>query len=69
VGTNRVLDAGSVAIESAYVGDGGRIRLDALLVQPEIERLLLSGGGGRQGVLRSWATQRRLATLDAGPAG
>jgi YD repeat-containing protein len=69
VGTNRVLDAGSVAIESAYVGDGAPVRLDALLVQPEIERLLLSGDGGRQGVLRSWATQRRLATLDAGTGG
>jgi YD repeat-containing protein len=69
VGTDRLLDAGPVAIESAYVGDGAAVRLDALLVQPEIERLLLSGDGGRQGVLRSWATQRRLATLDAGSGG
>ncbi|MGZ8527748.1 MAG: hypothetical protein ACXWWR_03055 [Candidatus Limnocylindrales bacterium] len=69
VGTNRVLDARSVAIESAYVGDGAPVRLDALLVQPEIERLLLSGDGGRQGLLRSWATQRRFATLDAGTGG
>ncbi len=69
VGSDRVLDAGPVAIESAYVGDGAPVRLDALLVQPEIERLLLSGDGGRQGVLRSWATERRLAALDAGSGG
>jgi hypothetical protein len=69
VGSSRVLKAGAVAIESAYVGGGAPVRLDALLVQPEIERLLLSGVGGRQGVLRSWATERRLATLDAGPRG
>jgi hypothetical protein len=69
VGTTRVFDVGPVAIESAYVGDGAPVRLDALLVQPEIERLLLSGDGGRQGLLRSWATQRRLATLDAGTGG
>jgi YD repeat-containing protein len=66
VGSDRVLHAGPVAIESAYVGDGTPVRLDALLVQPAIERLLLAGDGGRQGVLRSWATERRLATLDAG---
>ena len=69
VGSDRVLDAGPVAIESAYVGDGAPVRLDALLVQPEIERLLLSGDGGQQGLLRSWATQRRLASVDAGTGG
>lgn len=65
VGSDRVLAAGPVAIESAYVGDGGPVRLDALLLQPEIERLLLAGDGGRQGLLRSWATERRTATVDA----
>jgi YD repeat-containing protein len=69
VGSDMILDAGSIAIDSAYVGDGGPVRLDALLVEPEIERLLLAGDGGRQGVLRSWATQRRVATLDAGTGG
>jgi hypothetical protein len=69
LGANRVIEAGSVAIQSSYVGDGGPVRLDALLVQPEIERLLLSGAGGRQGLFRSWATQRRLATVDAGAGG
>ncbi len=69
VGTTRELGAGPVAIESAYVGDGAPVRLDALLVQPEIERLLLSGDGGQQGLLRSWATVRRLASVEAGTGG
>ena len=66
VGTNRVLQAGLVTVESSYVGDGAPVRLDALLVQPEVERLLLAGDGGRQGILHSWSSQRRLATVDAG---
>jgi YD repeat-containing protein len=66
VGSDRVLAVGSIAIESAYVGDGRPVRLDAVLLQPEIERLMLAGDGGRQGLLRSWATERRLATVDAG---
>jgi hypothetical protein len=69
VGSDRVLAAGPVAIESAYVGDGGAVRLDALLLQPEIERLLLAGEGGRQGLLRSWAIERRLAMVEAGADG
>jgi YD repeat-containing protein len=69
VGSDRRLPAGTVSVGSAYVGDGAPVRLDALLVQPEVERLLLTGDGGRQGVLRSWATQGRLVTLDAGTGG
>jgi YD repeat-containing protein len=68
VGSDRTLAAGPVAIESAYVGEGAPVRLDALLLQPEIERLMLAGDGGSQGLLRSWATQRRLAAVDAGGA-
>ena len=69
VGSDRVLAAAAIAIESAYVGEGGAVRLDALLLQPEIERLLLAGEDGRQGLLRSWATERRLASVDAGADG
>ncbi|MEP6681257.1 MAG: hypothetical protein ABJB65_07240 [Chloroflexota bacterium] len=69
VGSDRALANAPVAIESAYVGDGRPVRLDALLLQPEIERLMLAGEGGRQGLLRSWATQRRVATVDAGATG
>jgi hypothetical protein len=68
VGSDRPLAAGPVAIESAYVGEGAPVRLDALLLQPEIERLMLAGEDGSQGLLRSWATQRRLASVDAGAA-
>jgi YD repeat-containing protein len=63
---DRVLAAGPVAIESAYVGDGRAVRLDAVLLQPEVERVLLAGDDGRQGLLRSWATKRRLAPVEAG---
>ncbi|MDQ2933520.1 MAG: hypothetical protein M3R49_00810 [Chloroflexota bacterium] len=66
VGSDRVLKSGSLAIESAYVGDGRPVRLDALLLQPEVERIMLAGEGGSQGLLRSWATTRRLATIDTG---
>jgi len=69
VGSDRVLAAGPIALESAYVGDGRAVRLDALLIQPEIERLLLAGTGGRQGLLHSWATVRRVTTVDAATGG
>jgi hypothetical protein len=69
VGSDRVLAAGPIAIESSYVGDGRAVRLDALLIQPEIERLLLAGTGGRQELLHSWATVRRVTTVDAGTGG
>jgi hypothetical protein len=69
VGSDRLLPAGATDLVSAYVGDGRAVRLDALLIQPEIERLLLEGTGGRQGLLHSWATVRRVTTVDAGTGG
>ena len=69
VGSDAVLPSGSLAIESGYVGDGRAVRLDALLLQPEVERIVLAGTGGSQGLLRSWATQRRLVTVDGGARG
>jgi len=69
VGSAQQMATGPIAIESSYVGDGAAVRLDALLLQPEIERLLLAGDGGMQGLLRSWAAERRLATVDAEPEG
>jgi hypothetical protein len=68
VGSSQVMVAGSTQVQSAYVGDGRSVRLDALLIQPEIERLLLAGSGGKQGLLRSWATVRRVAIVNAGTA-
>ncbi|MGH3087522.1 MAG: hypothetical protein ACRDSJ_09425, partial [Rubrobacteraceae bacterium] len=46
LGSKKTFGPGEVEILSAYVGDGRPARLDALLVQPEIERLLLSGDDG-----------------------
>ncbi len=69
VGSDRVLAAGPTSITSAYVGDGRAARLDAFLLQPEIERLQLTGTGGRQVLLRSWATRVRLETVEAGAGG
>jgi YD repeat-containing protein len=65
VGSDRVLAAGATDLVAAYVGDGRAARLDALLIQPEIERILLAGTAGRQGLLHSWATVRRVTTIDA----
>lgn len=69
VGSDRLLPAGATDLVSAYVGDGRAVRLDALLIQPEVERLLLAGTGGRQGLLHSWATERRVTTVDAAAGG
>jgi hypothetical protein len=69
VGSDRMLAGGPIQIESAYVGDGRTVRLDGLLLQPEIERLMLAGDGGTQGLLRSWATERRLTTVEAATDG
>ncbi|MEJ7652865.1 MAG: hypothetical protein WKH64_05755 [Chloroflexia bacterium] len=48
VGSSRVKASGARSVLSAYVGDGRPARLDALLLQPEIETLLLAGDGARQ---------------------
>ena len=66
--SNRTLAAGPASLQAAYVGDGRPARLDALIVEPEIERLILAGDGGRQGLLRSWSDERRVTTVDAGSA-
>ena len=58
---------GPATVVSAFIGGGTRpARLDALLVQPEIEQLLLAGSTGEQGLLRSWATERRVQRVNVG---
>ena len=69
VGSSRVLPSGRQEVLSAYVGDGRPARLDALLVQPEIERFLLSGSSANQGLLRSWAEVRRTEQVSLGTSG
>jgi hypothetical protein len=62
---------GPAELESAYAGSGPEARLDAVLVQPEVEWLVLAGDGGGQAVARSFATHREVRTLDlagSGPA-
>jgi len=51
--------AGPATLLSAYVGDGPVARLDAVLVQPEVEWLVLAGAGGGQALLRSFARSPR----------
>nr|MBA3423944.1 hypothetical protein [Rubrobacter sp.] len=69
VGSDQVLAAGPASILSSYVGDGRPARLDALLVQPEIEQLLLAGETGSQGLLRSWADERRVEQVSLESSG
>jgi hypothetical protein len=62
---------GPAELESAYAGSGPEARLDAVLVQPEVEWLVLAGAGGGQALARSFAAHREVRTLDlagSGPA-
>jgi hypothetical protein len=62
---------GPAELESAYAGTGPAARLDAVLVQPEVEWLVLGGAGGGQALARSFADHRQVRTLDlagSGPA-
>ena len=63
--------AGPADLVSAYAGTGPEARLDAVLVQPEVEWLVLGGSGGGQAVARSFARHREVRVLDlagSGPA-
>jgi len=65
------LPAGPATLASVYAGDGRPARLDALLVQPDVEWLVLGGAEGGQALLRSFATadqRRELALPGRGPA-
>jgi len=55
--------AGPATLLSAHVGDGPVARLDAVLVQPEVEWLVLGGGGGGQALLRSFARSPRTQAI------
>jgi hypothetical protein len=62
---------GPAELVAAYAGTGPEARLDATLVQPEVEWLVLAGAGAGQAVARSFATSREVRTLELaghGPA-
>jgi hypothetical protein len=50
-------------------GSHGTTLVDALLVQPEVERLVLEGDGHATALLRSFATKTRVATVEVPGAG
>jgi len=63
--------AGTAELVSIYAGTGPEARLDAVMVQPEVEWLVLGGSGGGQAVARSFARHREVRVIDlagSGPA-
>jgi len=54
---------GPAELVSAYAGTGPEARLDAVLVQPEVEWLVLGGSGGGQAVARSYDRAGRLVEV------
>ena len=73
LGTTGPVEAGAGPAEllSTYAGTGPEARLDAVMVQPEVEWLVLGGSGGGQAVARSFARHREVRVVDlagSGPA-
>jgi hypothetical protein len=56
-------EAGPATLMSTYIGDGPPARLDAVLVQPEVEWLVLGGSDGGQALLRSFARSPRTQAI------
>ena len=66
VGTSQLVQsvtAGVNSMSTHYVGDGTTAQLDAVLVQPEVEWLVVSGGGHSRALLHSFARQERSVTI------
>ncbi len=63
------VEAGSGVVTAAFSGRRGEARLDAVLLQPEIEWLVLGGDGGHQGVLRSFSDRLRHQRVEMGDGG
>jgi hypothetical protein len=62
----RTVDHGATVTVTAL---GGTVLVDALLIQPEVEQLVLAGGGSATALLRSFATGPRTATVELPGAG
>ncbi|HEX2370041.1 MAG TPA: hypothetical protein VHM94_12490 [Acidimicrobiia bacterium] len=67
--TMTMVDAGPGVVSAAFAGSGGEARLDAVLLQPEIEWLVLGGDGEHQGVLRSFSDRLRHQRIEMGDGG
>ncbi|MBA3417189.1 MAG: hypothetical protein ACR2KO_14560 [Geodermatophilaceae bacterium] len=66
VGTSQLMEAvtaGSHVMLTQYVGDGTPAQLDAVLVQPEVEWLIVSGEGHGRALLHSFAVDQRSVTV------
>jgi len=66
VGTSQVvrpLNAGATSVQTYYLGDGTPVQLDALLVQPEVEWVVVSGGGHSRALLHSFGQVQRSVTI------
>jgi len=61
--------AGPTSLRTVYVGDGTVAQLDAVLVQPEVEWLVVTGAGHTRALLRSFALQPRSATISVPGSG
>ncbi len=65
-----IVEEGSgVLTATAFSGRVREARLDAVLLQPEIEWLILGGDGGHQGVLRSFSDRLRHQRVEMGDGG
>ncbi|HEX6256922.1 MAG TPA: hypothetical protein VFZ70_14040 [Euzebyales bacterium] len=65
----RPVGPGEVPVEARRSGGGDAVRVDATLVQPNIEWLLLAGEGEAQGLLRSFDRRTRWQELHLGDVG
>lgn len=66
LGRCALLGPGPTALSAAYRGNGEPTDLDAVLLEPEVERLLLTGRGKTQALLRTSASMVQYVRLRVG---
>ncbi|GAB3591646.1 hypothetical protein GCM10027446_10250 [Angustibacter peucedani] len=65
--TSGVVRAGASQVRASYVGDGRPARLDGVLVQPDVERVVLGGPGtAGQALLRNVSDRTRREVVHVG---